>query len=246
VAVALLTIGCSGPPPPGNPEIGYSIWGFVGQNPTTPAANIPVLLINGDTDRPVANKNTNIFGKYTFSGLKPGYYKIKAGNKVLEAYITTENIRVDIDLSSASGVMNYAAAAVQGATAPGKPGGDPELAKRFSGKWFSFTGGSTLSGGGGSKSELAFCSNGAYYEDYEAGYYGSGTDQYGDQSMAWGAASESGASGTWSIQGTVSSGQITVTYKDGSQTVIEYQQYENDPQCYYFNGRLHCYNGPCE
>jgi hypothetical protein len=244
--VMLLVAACSAPPPKGSPETGYAIWGFIGNSATSPASNTMVLLLDGNTEKPIASKNTNLFGRYTFSGLQPGYYKVKAGNKVMDVLITDENQRLDIDLSSASGVMNYAAAAAKGTTAPGKPGGDPKLAKRFAGKWFGYSGTSTLSGGGGTKREFAFCPDGSYYEDVSSSYYGTSEDQYGNQDLAWGAASEGGANGTWSIEGTVRQGKITITYNDGSETVMEYYQSEDDPQCYYFNGNLLCYNGPCQ
>ncbi len=236
IMLIVVLFGCM-PPTQGNLEAGFTIWGYVGNTATEPASNVMVLLVDGNSDKPIASKNSNFLGKYKFSGLRPGYYKIRISDKEIEAVITTENQRVDIDLSSETGTMNYASAAIKDIVGNGKPGGDPELVKRFSGQWYSYSG--ALSGGG-SENQMGLCSNGNYYESYEAGYYGS------DASSAWGSASESGNSGSWSIEGNVQRGTITIKYRNGSTSSIQYQQSNDDPQCYYFDNRLHCYNGVCK
>ena len=243
IVVLVLVTGCNMAPKPGSPDTGYAVWGYVGKTSTEPATGVQVLLYNDKQENPIATANTNFLGKYTFSQLPPGYYKVKVTDKIMEVVITNKNQRIDIDLSSETGAMNYAADAIKSVVGPGKPGGDSVLAQRFAGKWYSF---SSAAGGGGSESQIAFCSNGNYYESYEAGYSGSSSDQYGNETMNWGQASASGADGTWSISGTVQQGTITVKYSNGSTTTISYQQSNDDPQCYYFDGRLHCYNGACQ
>ncbi len=235
--IALVIFSGCMPPSQGSLETGFTIWGYVGNTATEPAPNVMVMLIDGDSGRPIASKNSNFLGKYSFSALHPGYYKIKVSGKEMEVVITNENQRIDIDLSSESGSMNYAAAAMKEVAGNGKPGGDPELAKRFAGKWYSFSSSVT---GGGSESQMALCENGNYYENYESGYYGS------DETSAWGNASSSGSDGTWSIEGTVQQGTITIKYSNGSTSTVQYQQSTDDQQCYYFDGRLHCYNGSCK
>ncbi len=237
--------GCM--PPPGNDEVGYTIHGYVGKSTTEAAPGKTVMLLDGNTDQPLASKQANFMGKYKFSGLKPGYYKIKVDDKLLDVVISNKNQRIDIDLSAEDGSMNYAAGAIKDylneVAAKGKPGGDTLLAKRFMGKWYGFSG---AAGGGGSESQMAFCANGAYYESYEAGYSGSSSDQYGNETSAFGSASQESGDGHWSIEGTVEQGRITIKYSNGNTSVIEYVRDQKDQQCYYFDGRLHCYNGACD
>lgn len=235
IAISAILAACSAVPPKGSLETGFTVWGYVGYSTTEPASGVMVLLIDGATDKPIASKKSNFFGKYTFSALQPGYYKVKASDKTLELVVTDQNQRLDIDLSAADGTMNYAAGAMKNMTAPGKPGGDAQLAQKFTGKWYSFSGATSISGGGGSESQMAFCPDGSYYDSYESGYYGG----------SFGSASQSGASGSWSVSGTVQQGQISITYSNGSTSVLEYQQ-ADDPQCYYIDGRMYCYNGACD
>jgi hypothetical protein len=224
----------------------YKIHGFLGESSTVAAPNKTVTLFDADSNKALANSNSNFFGKYSFKKLPPGHYLVKVGEKVMEVYLIDKDVRLDIDLSAKDGTMNYAkGAAAQAAkpgekkgeaTPPGQPGGDADLAKQFSGKYYSYTGGSSLSGGGGSESQIAFCPDGSYFESYESGYYGSGQ---------WGQASQSRASGKWSIQGTIESGTITIAYANGKQQTVQYQT-TGERGCYKFSGRLYCYNGACD
>ncbi len=79
----------------------------------------------------------------------------------MDVYLIDKDVRLDIDLSAKDGTMNYAAGAAAQAVKPTEkkgeatpsvqPSGDADLAKLFSGKYYSYTGGSTLSGGGARK-----------------------------------------------------------------------------------------------
>ncbi len=245
LCAAVFFLSCSTPPPAGSPETGYSVWGYVGNSTTAPASNVPVLLVNGETDRPVASKNTNIMGKYAFSGLQPGYYKVKAGDIAMDVVIASENMRLDIDLSAKGGVMNYAAGAMKSIGSTGKAGGDPALVQAMAGKYWGYSGASTLSGGGGTETNMAFCPDGSFYDNTESSYYGSSGDSYGNETMGWGASSQSGAAGTWSIEGTTQSGTITIHYKNGNESVIRYQA-GDERGSYYFDGSLTTKTGNCE
>jgi hypothetical protein len=248
----LLFYSCNTGPPAGSPETGYSIHGFVGNSPTEAAPNVMVLLFDAETSKPVASDKTNLFGKYKFEHLQPGYYLVKSGKVSMELVIIDKNQRLDIDLSAEDGTMNYAkdaskqlTDAVVGVTPPGKPGGDIELGKKLIiGKWYSYSGASSISGGGGSESQLAFCPDGSYYDSYEAGYYGTNTDQYGDATSSYGTASQSGAKGYWSIEGTMQSAVITIKHTNGSTSEIQVKA-SDENGCLYFDGRKHCYNGEC-
>lgn len=205
-----------------------------------------ITLVNLDTQAAVANTSTNLMGKYTLQGLPPGHYMVKVEDKSLDLYLVNENYRLDIDLNSKDGVMRYGVAALQKGSGSGqggaaqagagRPGGDAGIAQEMAGKYYSYSGGGTLSGGGGSESQIAFCPDGSFFESYESGYYGSGQ---------WGSASQSNASGSWSVQGTLQQGTITVQYQSGKTVNVQYQA-GDERGCYYFDGRLYCYNGACD
>ena len=246
IAVFALALPGLADSPSKKAEKTYKIHGFLGESSMVAAPNKAVTLFDADSNKALANTNSNLFGKYAFKKLPPGHYLVKVGERVMEVYLIDKDVRLDIDLSAKDGTMNYAAGAVPQAakptenkgtvTPPGQPGGDAGLAGQFSGKYYSFTGGSTLSGGGGSESQIAFCPDGSYFESYESGYYGSGQ---------WGQAGQSRASGKWSIQGTIESGTITITYANGKQETVEYQT-TGERGCYKFGGRLYCYSGACD
>jgi hypothetical protein len=228
------------------PEKTYKIHGFLGESSTVAAPGKMVTLFDADSNKAITNTKSNFIGKYAFKQLPSGHYLVKVGDKVMEVYLIDKDIRLDIDLSSKDGTMNYAAGAAANvlksdkkkaeSTPTGQPGGDTDLAKQFSGKYYSYTGGSTLSGGGGSESQIAFCPDGSYFESYESGYYGSGQ---------WGQAGQSRASGTWSIKGTLESGTITINYANGKQETVKYQT-TGERGCFKFGGRIYCYNGVCD
>jgi len=244
--ISLMVGSCNMGPPQGSPETGYTIHGYVGNSTTAAAPNVIVMLFDAETSKPVASDNTNLFGNYKFEHLQPGHYFIKVGEVSMETLIIDKNQRIDIDLSAKGGVMNYAAGAMEelsksakSVTPPGQPGGDQDLAKKITGKWYSYSGTSTLSGGGGSESQLAFCADGSYSDNYESGYYGS------SNVAGYGTASQQGGSGSWSVDGNAEGGTITVTRADGKTVQIKWQV-SDDKGCLLFDGRLHCYNGECK
>ena len=109
IVVLIFVAGCNMAPKPGSPESGYAVWGYVGKTPSEPAAGMQVLLFDGKQGNPIASVSTNFLGKYTFSQLPPGYYKETVADKTMEVVDTNKNQRIDIDLSSETGAMNYAA-----------------------------------------------------------------------------------------------------------------------------------------
>jgi hypothetical protein len=236
LVVVPLMVSCSSAPPPGSAMEGYSVHGYVGVGTSMPAMSRTLTLINVDTQTAIANTQTNWMGKYSFSGLTPGHYLVKVEDKTMDIYLVSENYRLDIDLNAKDGVMKYGVAAAKGGGAAGQPGGNPDLAKQFTGKYYSYTGGSTLSGGGGSESRIAFCPDGSFFEAYESGYYGSGQ---------WGGASQSNASGTWAVEGTLDEGTATIQYRSGKTVNVKYRAAQ-DKGCYYFDSRLYCFEGACD
>ena len=95
----------------------------------------------------------------------------------------------------------------------------------LAGEWYSFSGWSTMSGGGGSESKLSFCPDGRYFTSYESGYRGGG----------WGNARQSGGHGRWRARGNRSRGTIVVTRGNGNTVQISY--HVQSASVVYFNGR---------
>ena len=109
---------------------GPKVHGFVGHSSVSPAANVTVKLIDGESERVIDIVRTNFFGKYKFKEVQPGYYKITSGKVTREIMMKEDDVRLDIDLSSADGAMDYANAgkvATQSSQKKGvasKPGAD--------------------------------------------------------------------------------------------------------------------------
>jgi len=234
--------------PAGNPETGYAIHGFVGNNPQSSAPGVSVLLLNGTNGKAIASDKTDFFGKYAFQGLMPGHYQLKVGAFVLDVMVGAENVRQDIDLSSSTGSMDYLASGIQelqgqltaaasGKTAPARPN-HTQLAQQMAGTWWGYS--------GSTETKIGLCPDGSYSNFSEFGYSGTMSDSGGNQTGAWGGAGQNGGQGSWAIQGTSQSGTISVRYNDGSTETISYEL-ANDDGCYSFDGRLLCRtSGQCE
>jgi hypothetical protein len=243
-------VSCVFGPPPGSPDTGYTITGFVGESAEVPAASETVVLLDGNTEKPITSDKTNFFGKYTFSNLSPGLYILQVRNIKWGVLLEKQSERLDIDLSAPDGTMNYAGHHMQKAFAKksgakdgdakggsakggGAPaaGNDSELAKQIAGVWWGYS--------GSTERKIALCPDGSYQDYRESGYSGTSSDSLGNQTMAWGTASQGGGSGRWSIQGNTDQGTITVVYNDGRQTTIRYRQC-GDRGCLLFDGNRLC------
>lgn len=238
---ACLILSCSVAPPPGSPETGYTITGYVGRSSTLPAINENVLLLDGETGKPVDSAQTNWMGKYTLSGVKPGYYVIEVGSVQRKVLVKAESQRLDIDLSAKDGVMDYAKSAGAVPGKPGKPGvpggpkgGDASLMQAMAANYWGYS--------GSTETRLALCPDGAFYDFSESGYSGGSYDSGGNQTMSWGSASQASGKGTWTIEGDAQRGTITLYYSGGNQQTVQYQP-GDDRGCYYFSGRQMCQTG---
>ncbi|OKY76140.1 MAG: hypothetical protein BM485_02505 [Desulfobulbaceae bacterium DB1] len=248
--VSVLIVSCVTMTPPGSPETGYTITGFVGESPEVPAASEPVTLLDGNSERPITSDTTNFFGKYTFAGLPPGLYILQVRKIKWAVLLQDRSERLDIDLSAPEGAMNYGghyakkafaektAAQGSGAKVGTTPpaGNDAKLAEQMAGIWWGYS--------GSTERKIALCPDGSYNDYRESGYSGSSADSLGNQTMAWGTASQGGGSGSWSIQGTTEQGTITVSYNNGKQKVIQYRQC-GDRGCLLFDGNKLCRSGSC-
>ena len=112
-----------------------------------------------------------------------------------------------------------------------------ELAGQIAGIWWGYE--------GSTERKIGLCPGGSYQDYSESSYSGSSSNSTGNQTMAWGAAGQSGGAGIWSIQGDYQQGQIFVQYNNGSQIMLRYQQC-GETGCLLFNGNKLCRAGRCE
>ncbi len=221
----------------------FKVSGFVGQSTTAAAPNVSVILTRKDTGEMVGTDQTNFFGKYTIKNVPPGIYILQCEKVQRTVAVMDKNVRMDIDLSADSGVMDYTKTGMAQINAKGDgggPGGSPgptdaPLMQSFAGEYYHFS--------GSTEKKIMFCSEGIFFDSSESSYSGTGTDGLGNQNMAWGAAGQKQGSGQWAIQGTSESGTITLVYKSGKRVTVKY---EPGPEkgCYRFDGTVFCYSGP--
>ena len=125
VIVSALLAACAMPGvAPGSPERGFVVWGFLGHGTTTAASGQQATLVNA-SDQAVQTVTSDTTGKYVFAYHHPGNYTIRVGTLSMPVVIAGADQRLDIDLSSASGQMNYAAGAAQ--QAAGSTAGCPAV-----------------------------------------------------------------------------------------------------------------------
>jgi hypothetical protein len=235
----------------------FKVTGFVGKSTSEAAPGVAVILLKADTEEVVGTDQTNFFGKYTLKGIPPGVYVLRVEKIRRTLGVKDENVRLDIDLSAEAGIMDYAktgieainkeneakaadgAGAAAGGTpgsAPGEPPGpsDPEMMKEMAGEYYHYS--------GSTEKKIMFCPEGTFFDSSESSYSGRGFDSGGNQTMAWGNASENKGSGQWSIQGNAQSGTITLVYKSGKRVAMKYAA-GPEKGCFKFNGTLFCYSG---
>ena len=231
------------------------IEGFVGHSATQIAPGMSVKLLDGNTGSVVDIDDTNFFGKYKFTKVVPGYYLLQVGETKRELMIkeANEKKRLDIDLSVKGGAMDYSKAGREPVapapsskgrtTAPAKSQGQPKpkpqaqtapagannasLQQQIAGLWWGYSGSTERS--------IGLCPDGSYTDSAESSYSG---DPYGTGGT-WGAASQRGGQGSWTIQGDTQSGVIHVRYQNGGTTQLNFNQI-GDPGCLNVNGNTLC------
>lgn len=227
----------------------FKISGYVGRSSTEPASGVTVRLLEAGSGKVLDTVRTGFTGRYKFENLKPGPYEIQAGELKREVILKAKDLRLDIDLSARDGSMSYVKAediqtaisgAAAGATGAAPPAGpnDPQLMSAFAGHYWGYT--------GNTETSLALCPGGTFIEQSESSYSGSSHDSLGNQTMAWGSASQRGLRGNWSIQGGPRQGTIWLSYAGGKRREVPYRRV--DQGCFSFNGRTMCRKGtaPCQ
>ena len=212
------------------------ITGFVGYSSMQVAPNMTVKLIKGDSGQVADIGETNFFGKYTFEGVSPGYYKLQVGDVARELMIKSndEEKRIDIDLSAKGGAMDYGGTAGEtnqqskAETDVTGTANNQDLANQIAGVWWGYA--------GSTEHRIGLCPGGMYRDYTESSYSGGA---YSNQGAAWGASSQQSGHGVWNIQGDTQSGVISVRYNSGETASLRYSQI-NDPGCLNINGNTLC------
>jgi hypothetical protein len=257
-------------PPPGGPETGYTIHGFIGESPEVPAQNETVYLLDGQTDQVINDIKTNVWGNYVFSSLPPDLYIIKVRDVKWGVLIKDRNERLDIDLSQPDGTMNYLGHYVKEAfgqdggkrrSGSGSAGNNSQGGESGYGGWpppyRKPTGTITWEDSSPEKLLYKFAGrwdsatsntlhniylkpNGTFEDTYETGYSGQFVDQGGFQTGNWGAAGNEQGGGRWTIQGNLRQGTITLISPNGERTDYKYQVHCKGGECY---GGEYFFNG---
>lgn len=214
----------------------YKVSGFVGQSTSQAAPGVTVVLIHKDSGEMVGTDETNFFGKYSFKDISPGLYILQVEQVQRTLAVKDKNVRLDIDLSAKSGVMDYTKTGMSALGQAASPGpNDPQMMQTIAGEYYSFS--------GSTERQVMFCPDGKFSDSSESSYSGVSSDSLGNQTMAWGAAGQKGGSGLWAIQGTPRNGTISLSYKGGKKATIKYLA-GPEKGCYSFDDITFCYKGP--
>ena len=216
---------------------GLKIYGFLWQNESSPAIGVQVGLFDGTSGKLMAVTKSNIFGKYKFKNLKPGFYIVRTGKFSRSVMLQKHNANIHFDFSSPNGQKDFVAMAVKDLQkqASGDAGpSDPALTKWIAGEYYSYV--------GSTERKLMLCPNGVFYDSHESSYSGSSTDSLGNDTGGFGAASQGRGSGRWAIQGNRQQGTITFGYKGKGAQKEQYRAIGDN--CFIIGGVKYCYAGP--
>ena len=126
------------------------------------------------------------------------------------------------------------------AAAPAGPN-DPELQRWITGTFYYFSSSAVVSAS--SERSFVLCADGQFRMSGEFSASGS-RDAAGN--TGFGAASQSGNAGRWTISGDKQSGTITLSFAGGSTKSVSYRVASQEQQTMYFDGVLFAYAGVAE
>ena len=121
-----------------------------------------------------------------------------------------------------------------GATAPAGPN-DPALQQWITGNYYYFSSSAVVSAA--SERSLTLCADGRFLESGEF------SASSGGAATGWGAASQGGSGGSWTISGDRQSGTISLSFGGGGSRNIRYQVGSQEEQTMYFDGSMFAYAG---
>jgi len=105
------------------------------------------------------------------------------------------------------------------------------LQRDIAGTWWGYA--------GSTERKIGLCPDGSYIDFTESSYSGRSHDAGGNRTGAWGAVSQGGNRGRWSIQGNYQRGIIRVQTTTGNQLNLSYRQV-GEPGCLDINGNRLC------
>ena len=117
-----------------------------------------------------------------------------------------------------------------GAAAPAGPN-DPDLQRWITGNYYSFSSSAVVSAA--SERSFVLCADGRFRI----------TGEFSASSADWGAASQGGGTGRWTISGDRGSGTITLTYGNGTTKSVRYQVDSQAEQTMFFDQVKFAYAG---
>jgi hypothetical protein len=104
----------------------------------------------------------------------------------------------------------------------------------FAGSYYGYNGHTEI--------QMELCPGGGFMENSESSYSGSTSDGLGNNTGAWGSASQRGSGGSWSIQGSMQGGTLTLAYRGGKRNNVTFRAID-DAGCYKFGGSTLCRKG---
>lgn len=121
-----------------------------------------------------------------------------------------------------------------GAAAPAGPN-DPDLQQWITGNYYYFSSSAVVSAA--SERSLTLCADGRFLESGEF------SASSGGAAPGWGAASQGGSGGRWSISGDRQSGTISLSFGGGGTKNIRYRVGSKQEQTMYFDETMFAYAG---
>jgi hypothetical protein len=175
-------------------------------------------------------------GERSSYALMPGVILVQEDNGVSPyAYqLTGDSLAIRFPDGKVLDCRRGVAAPKAGKTAAPAPAGRVDAAalqKEIAGTWWGYS--------GSTERKIGLCPDGSYRDFIERGYSGRSHDAGGQQTMAWGAASQGGNQGRWRIAGDYQSGVIEVQTMAGRQFTLTYRQV-GEPGCLDISGNRLC------
>lgn len=164
-----------------------------------------------------------------WKGWVPHYLVFDKDTRRLESWYADEE---EYQRNQAELAATLAPILESGEAAPSGPN-DPELQRWITGSYYSFTSSMVVSAA--SERKLVLCADGRFQVAGE--FSASGAD------AEWGAASQHGNAGRWTISGNRQAGTITLSYPGGRTQTLRYQVESQAEQTMLFDGIKFAYAG---
>jgi len=189
------------------------------------------------------------FGQNGLSGEFSGIYESQAtrafGICLLSPYGGGVSIIAVADSSNYGTLHTDAVKCIAQSVRFTRPQADRSLFLVLSGKYWSYSSGSSLSGSAGTERSIILYPNGLYKDSYEFSATGGSNDQYGNPDSRWGTDNRQTGAAQWKPRGNQNQGVIQVTYPNGETREISYQRINNIRDMR-FDGIVYGFAGPAK